>query len=53
MQDYYTLKGKQLTLADRRNIEHWINNYPKKCLIINLPESLYKVANFNLKFGDN
>ncbi len=22
MQDYYTPKGKQLALADRRNIEH-------------------------------
>ncbi|HFR3271806.1 TPA: helix-turn-helix domain-containing protein, partial [Streptococcus suis] len=24
MQDYYTPKGKHLTLSDRRNIERWL-----------------------------
>ena len=28
MQDYYTPKGKHLTLADRKNMERWLQDIP-------------------------
>ncbi|MFE8751494.1 IS30 family transposase, partial [Streptococcus pyogenes] len=34
-------------------IEHWINHYPKRLFNYKSPIEMLKLANFNLKFGDN
>ncbi|MFG6233523.1 IS30 family transposase, partial [Streptococcus pyogenes] len=44
---------KTTTPKEVAAIEHWINHYPKRLFNYKSPVEMLKLANFNLKFGDN
>ncbi|ORJ90864.1 IS30 family transposase, partial [Streptococcus dysgalactiae] len=49
----YVPKGtKTTTPKEVAAIEHWINHYPKRLFNYKSPVEMLKLANFNLKFGD-
>ncbi|HGC6627965.1 TPA: IS30 family transposase, partial [Streptococcus pyogenes] len=45
--------NKTTTPKEVAAIEHWINHYPKRLFNYKSSVEMLKLANFNLKFGDN